>query len=271
MSSMNASSMTGSKWSAALFLHHRDRLVRGECLAVDAIARERVEYVRHRDDPSLDWDLLACEPARVAAAVPLLVVAQRNGGREVEDRRGGATEETMALLGVRLDDRPLGGRQGPGLQEDRVGDRHLPDVVQRSSVAQTRTECDVDADVIRESRREPADALDVRASVLVAELDRHRESPHGLRLGDLELGERVPELVPAVVDLAFERAARVEAEAPAGERAAREQREHARDYRHRSSRAGRDRECASAGDRHAHGRASERRQLAPETRRGPPQ
>ena len=133
----------------------------------------------------------ALQTPRVAAAVPLLLVAQRDRGRHVEDRRGGAPHEPVTLLGVGLDDRPLLRGQAAGLQEDVVGDRHLADVVQGSRVADPLAELRVHADRFGEQHREAPDPLDVLAGVLVAELDRHREPPDGLGLGHLELGERV--------------------------------------------------------------------------------
>ncbi len=96
----------------------------------------------------------------------------------------------MALLGVGLDDRALLGRQRAGLEQDRVGDRDLADVVQRRRVAEALAEVRVHADLLGEQRREAPYPLDVRAGVLVAELDGHRETADGLGLRDLELGER---------------------------------------------------------------------------------
>ncbi len=125
----------GVEVAPALFAHHLHRLLDREGLAVDAVAGERVEDVGDRDDPPLDRDRLALQPARVAAAVPLLLVAERDRGGHVEDRGGGAAHEPVALLGVGLDDRALLGRERAGLEQDRVGDRDLADVVQGRGVA----------------------------------------------------------------------------------------------------------------------------------------
>ncbi len=121
----------------------------------------------------------------------------------------------MALLGVGLHDRALLGGERAGLQQDRVGDRDLADVVQRRGVAEPLAELAVEAGLLGQQRREAPDPLDVRAGVLVAELDRHRQAPHGLRLRDLELGERPLQLAGAVVDLLFERSTAAGAGAPA--------------------------------------------------------
>ena len=121
----------------------------------------------------------------------------------------------MALLGVGLDDRALLGRERTGLEQDRVGDRDLADVVQGRSVLEALAELGVHADVLGQQHREATDALDVRAGVLVAELDRHRQALDGLGLGDLELGECSFEVGGAAVDLILERAAAVLADTPA--------------------------------------------------------
>ena len=199
----------------ALLAHQLDRLLERVGGAVDAVGGERVEHVRDRHDPSLDRDRLAGEAARVAAAVPLLVVAEGDRRRHVEDRGGGAAQQPVALLGVGLHDRALLGGERAGLQQDRVGDRDLADVVQRCRVAEPLAELAVEPGLLGEQRREAPDPLDVRAGVLVAELDRHRQAPHGLRLRDLELGERPVQLAGAVVDLPFERSAAARPGAPA--------------------------------------------------------
>ena len=154
-------------------------------------------------------------PARVAGAVPLLLVAEGDRRRHVQDRGGRAAHQAVALLGVGLHDRALLRRERPRLQQDRVGDRHLADVVQRRRVLEPLAELRVHADVFGQQHREAPDALDVRAGVLVAELDRHRQALDGLRLRDLELRESAFELAGAVLDLVFERHPAALAEVPA--------------------------------------------------------
>ena len=59
--SMKASSSTGSKWRPRCSRIICTALLDREGLAVDAIAGERVEHVRDRDDPPLDRDRLALQ------------------------------------------------------------------------------------------------------------------------------------------------------------------------------------------------------------------
>ncbi len=124
----------------------------------------------------------------------------------------------MTLLGVRLDDRPLLRRQRAGLEQDRVGYRHLADVVQWGRVVEALAELRVHADVFGEQRREAPDPLDVRAGVLVSELDRHRQAPHRLGLRDLELRQRPFQLARAAFDLLHECRSPLLAKAPSERR-----------------------------------------------------
>ena len=86
------------------------------------------------DDPRAERDVLAQSRLGVAGAVPALVV--------VPDRRHGVVEEAepvddpRALVGVPLHQRPLVGRQARRLEQDRVGDRELADVVEERRVAE---------------------------------------------------------------------------------------------------------------------------------------
>ena len=125
-----------------------------------------------------------------------------------------------------LDDCALLCRQRAGLQQDRVWNRDLAHVVQRRRMADPLAELGVHTDLFGEQAREATDALDVRARVLVPELDRHRQPANGLLLGDLELGQRPPQLVRAALDRFAERDAAVLAEEPAEQR--RGHRQHAR-------------------------------------------
>jgi hypothetical protein len=93
----------------------------------------------------------------------------------------------VTLLGVRLDDRALLRRERTGLEQDRVRNSDLADIVQGRGVPQALAEVGVHADVFGQQHREAADPLDVRTGVLVSELDCHRQPLDGLGLGDLEL------------------------------------------------------------------------------------
>ena len=245
--------------AAALFAHHLHGILDGEGLAVDAVAGQRVEHVRNCHDPALDRDRLAFQAPRVAGPVPLLLMAEGDRRRHVQDRGGRAAHQAVALLRVGLHDRALLRRERPGLQQDRVGDRHLADVVQRRGVPQALAKVGVHADVFGQQHREASDPLYVRAGVLVAELDRHRQPLHGLRLSDLQLRQGPFELVGAVLDLLFQGRLGVLAEAPSQRDRRAGERHQAGDHGQRRSRHDRadDRSDADQSPRHeAEGRVA---------------
>ena len=120
--------------------------------AVDAGREHRVERVGDVDDPRAERDVLPAQPVRVAGAVEALVV--------VLDRRHGVAEEAepvddpRALLRVVLHERPLQPGERRRLEEDRVRDRELADVVEERRVTEQvelgLREADLPADRERE-------------------------------------------------------------------------------------------------------------------------
>jgi hypothetical protein len=54
-------------------------------ILVRARMRQRVEDVDDRDDPPGERDLVACQSLELAAAVPALVMGQRDLGRHMEE------------------------------------------------------------------------------------------------------------------------------------------------------------------------------------------
>ncbi len=74
------------------------------------------------------------EPERIAGAVPALVVVVHHRDRVAQERD--ALQDLPADLGMAPHDHPLLGRQGAGLEQDRVGDADLADVVQEDAAAQ---------------------------------------------------------------------------------------------------------------------------------------
>ena len=185
--SMNLCRRTGSKWRSACSSIISTAFSTEKAPTVDAVGGEGIEYVRDRHDAALDRNVLGGEAARIAVAVPALVVGEGDRGTHVEDRGGGAAQQAVALLGVGLYDRALLGGQRAGLEQDRVGDRHLADVVQGRGVADASAELGAHPDRFGQQRGEASDALDVGTGVLVAKLDRHREATDRLGLGDLQL------------------------------------------------------------------------------------
>ena len=94
--------------------------------------------------------------------------------------------------------------------------------MKRGGVAYALAELRVHADLFGQQCREAPDPLDVRARVLVAELDRHRQPSDRLGLRDLELRQRPAQLGRTVADLSLQRLAMMlpgePSDGPGGER-----------------------------------------------------
>ena len=86
---------------------HAERLLHRERGPVGTVARERVEDVCDGDDATLERDLVALQPPRIAAAVPALVMRPRDRRRELEQVAARAAEQVATDLGVLLHQRPL--------------------------------------------------------------------------------------------------------------------------------------------------------------------
>ena len=165
-----ASRTCGSKWRPAW-------LVISAIASADAPGRlvrprmgERVEDVGDRHDAPDDRDRVAGQAGGVAAAVPLLVVGQRDLLGHLEQRERAAGEHLRADRGVGLHLVELLDGQLAPLAQDRVGDRDLADVVQRRGEADQLDLGGGQPQVLGDGDRQVADAARVLAGVVVAEL-----------------------------------------------------------------------------------------------------
>ena len=129
---------------------------------------------------------------RVAAAVPVLVVGQRDRARELHQLGARPGEDAGADRGVRLHRGPLVWVERTWLGEDVVGDADLADVVERARVAQQLGLRRRHAHRERQTLAEAADALDVEAGLGVAPLDRHAQPLQYLDLGVAQLLRPLP-------------------------------------------------------------------------------
>jgi hypothetical protein len=108
-----------------------DRLLQRPGWLVRALVRESVEHVGHGDDPSRERDLLASKPTGVASAVPALVVGERDALRHTEHLATAAGKDLGAYRRVGLDLLELLVSEPARLQQDRVRNPDLADVVER--------------------------------------------------------------------------------------------------------------------------------------------
>jgi hypothetical protein len=161
---------------AAVHAQQLERVVQRPGRLVGARAGQRVEHIGDRRDPAGQRDVLALEPARVAVAVPLLVVGVGDGRGHLERRGVGADEDAVADLRVALHHRELVDRQAPGLEQDAVGDPQLADVVHRAGDAEQLAGRLVEADPAGDQLAVAAHPLQVLPGLVVAKLRRARQT-----------------------------------------------------------------------------------------------
>ena len=119
-------------------LEHDEGHVVAVGLLVGALAGEGVEDVRRRDDARLQRDRIAREAVRIARSVHALVVVQRDAahqlrvGERLQAEVGQqVVDDRLAAVAVGAHHVHLVGREAAGLEQDRVGNADLADVVQR--------------------------------------------------------------------------------------------------------------------------------------------
>src|SRR5581483_9958921 len=134
----------------------------------------------------LERDVVACKTARIAAAVPALVVRPGDRRGELQQLAARAAEQVAAELRVRPHDLELLGRQRSRLAENGVGNRDLADVVQRRGETEQLDPGLGEAESLRDLRRVAADALEMRTGRAVAVLDGAPEPAQRARVGPLQ-------------------------------------------------------------------------------------
>jgi len=146
-----------------------DRQLFADRGAIRAIARHRVEGIAGEDDPGLERDRLAGQRVRIALAVEALVTGAHDAGDGDERRRAG--EDALADDRVSTHERPLLCVEWTGLEEDRVGDRGLADVVQIRCQHDPLDLGLVETELQRRLSGDLGDAVEVDAEHLIALLE----------------------------------------------------------------------------------------------------
>ncbi len=136
---------------------------------VRALLGQRVEHVGHSHDPAGQRDGIALQPL-VPFAVPVLMVAERNLFCHPQQAEAASREDPRADRRVRLDERELCFGELPELQQDRVGDSDLADVVQGRRTTDQGHCCVGQPDLPRDQGGHAAHAFRVLSRVVVAEL-----------------------------------------------------------------------------------------------------
>ena len=162
--------------------HDLERVLKRQSRPVGTVAGQRVEDVGDRDDaPGQFGDPLGGQTGGVAASVEALMVGEGDFRGEVQQRRARVGEDVVADLSVALHHFALPLAQLARLQQDRVGDRHLADVVHGSGEVDRPHRLLVEAVGAGQQRRVPPDAADVSAGLEIALTDRLGQPPQHLR------------------------------------------------------------------------------------------
>ena len=167
-SSRNALTSAGSKWLPLPCAISSRMRATGHGSLYGRLRAQRVVDVADGADATLERDLLACQAAGIAGAVPALVVGAGDRLGHLDERRVRAREDLGALRRVRLHDPPLVRVESAWLEQDVVRDSDLADVVECAGVAKHVRSRGVESDAQREALAEVADAVDVLARVAVA-------------------------------------------------------------------------------------------------------
>ena len=168
--------------AGAQLAHRRPRLQRS---APRPVRGHRVEGVAGQDDAARERDVLARAALRIAAAVPVLVLAQ-DDLRDVAEARH-PLEHLGPAQRVLLHHVPFVLVQRPGLQQDRVGDADLADVVQARGEGELRERRLVQFEPLAELAGQLHHVLGVVPRVVVAHVDRLGERLDAGADGQLEV------------------------------------------------------------------------------------
>ena len=153
---------------------------------VDTLAGERIEHVGHGNNAAASRNIDTAESAWVARAVPPLVMVQRNDRAKLNERIRAARKDLCTHCCVGLHDLEFLGGERPRLEQDRIGNRNLADVVQPRGHAELLAPLAVLVEFVGDFSREVADSNGVFAGVGVAEFGQHSETLECLELVFLE-------------------------------------------------------------------------------------
>ena len=174
---------------------------------VRAVARHRVERVRHGEDARRERDVVPAQPVRIPGSVPALVVVPDDlEAAPVQERD--AAQHLLAEDDVGLEDAPLGLGQGPRLAENPVGDPDLADVVKEEAVLDARLLDEPGLDRPGQLHRIALHTVGVSIRAEVLRLECRRQGTDGLAIGGLDQGalsllelEQAPEVLRVADEL----------------------------------------------------------------------
>ena len=129
-----------------------------ERIAVARTRAERIDEVGDRDDPPRERDVAALAAGGIAAAVPFLVMVERDLGRQRVQRIARHAQDARAVERMAPDRCPLLRIQAAWFREDGLGDGKVADVVYARGVGQIVAPRQGGAERVADQRGGRADA-----------------------------------------------------------------------------------------------------------------
>ena len=131
------------------------------------------------NDAGAERNVLSLQPVGIPRPVEALVVVTDGGHGVVEEAE--PVDDARPLLCVPLHQRPLIAGEARGLQEDRVRDGELPDVVEERRMPEQVQLCVRETELPSDCQRELLDPARVAGGVGVSCVDRGRQGFHRCR------------------------------------------------------------------------------------------
>ena len=170
------------------FLHRPGR-------AIWALVRQRIEKVRDRDDARLDRNPLARMPVGISGAIPPLVMTARNALRHLDQRGMSACQHRRSYRRVRLHDAAFLVREGSGLEQDRIRNSDLSNVVKRRRATNQIDLARRQSNSCCNQRGEVSDPVRMLACIIVPKFSCSRQALEDLHLSLLELARTLGDSV----------------------------------------------------------------------------
>src|ERR1041384_4354559 len=167
---------------------HRAR--RGHGRPVRPVGGHGVERIDDGEDARRERDGLTPETFRIPRSVVHLVVVANELGGDLEE--GDAGDELVADQWMGAHDPPLGRGERAGLVEDRLGNAHLPRIVQEEAVL-GRPLVVADAELAHQRHAVDAAAFEVLPGVRVLRFDDEGQRPNSAEVRVLQFRQRVLE------------------------------------------------------------------------------
>ncbi len=160
---------------------------------VGTVVAQGIEGVHQPDDAGRHRDRLTRFAGRIPAPIPVLMVKPGDFFCDAHDRRAPPREDLRPDGRVPLHDGKLLRGKPPGLEQDRIGDSNLAEIVERSSPLHQLHHHRTETQRVRQQRGHPADPLDVLAGIVIPELGGAGQPIEDLEPGLVQVAGPLPD------------------------------------------------------------------------------